>query len=699
VARGRNELKVDLIARDRTLGKGLRGAGKDVDTLGRRLDRLNTRMGQMGTTLTTRVTLPIVAGLGLATKAAIDEEKEMTLLSAALHKNAGATDAQVAAVERWITKTQNATGIADGELRPALASLTRVTKDVGTAQDILGVAMDISTGSGRDLQTVTLALQKAYMGSAVGLSRLGIATKDASGKTLSFDQIMKKAAKTFGGDTAAAASSAAGKMAILRARFSDITESIGTSVIPVVERLLPYVERTTKWFENLSDGQRDMLVKAALIGAAAGPVMKMTSMLYGGGRAAGRFAGSLATLIKRIAGAGTAATTASGAGQLSYFSGKTFTGKQKNVAGLSGKLGTLATRLGAIAGPAAAAAAGIALLYSHGQSANDWVTGKLTGMTPAEIKKEHDLKSSRFGGKAAREFTTKYKANTTDFDAKTRQVSSKLAHIHKTRVEPKVKITGPGNKTVTQEAQGAQDAIRAVLAKDLGQSVRISFGFGGTGGGTGAGLGFSGALRGFQAAQLAKQQIGDSYAIGATGPNVFDCSGLVKYVYNRSGLPGFPTYTGNQWPLGRQVAKDALMPGDQLFMKTGIPEWTDQFGWGHTGIYVGNGMYVHASGKRTGVIMSSVASIPYPWAAKRHFFASGGLIKAQPGGVNAVLGEAGEDELVITKLRSAEPRGSDGASLAGVSYVVHMHNPVFMSGEDAIGEMERAARRRARVRA
>ena len=97
--------------------------------------------------------------------------------------------------------------------------------------------------------------------------------------------------------------------------------------------------------------------------------------------------------------------------------------------------------------------------------------------------------------------------------------------------------------------------------------------------------------------------------------------------------------------------------------------------------------------------MSSVASIPYPWAAKRHFFASGGLVKAQPGGVNAVLGEAGEDELVITKLRSAEPRGSDGASLAGVSYVVHMHNPVFMSGEDAIGEMERAARRRARVRA
>ena len=84
----------------------------------------------------------------------------------------------------------------------------------------------------------------------------------------------------------------------------------------------------------------------------------------------------------------------------------------------------------------------------------------------------------------------------------------------------------------------------------------------------------------------AANHLGKPYAWGAKGPNSFDCSGFVQYVFGKVGINA-PAPTYNQETLGRYVPKGQEEPGDLVFF--GTPGSTY-----HVGIYVGNGLYIHA---------------------------------------------------------------------------------------------------------
>ena len=124
-------------------------------------------------------------------------------------------------------------------------------------------------------------------------------------------------------------------------------------------------------------------------------------------------------------------------------------------------------------------------------------------------------------------------------------------------------------------------------------------------------------------AQVSRAQLGARYRYGAHQPGRrFDCSGLVQYVMSVFNLT-LPRTAAEQARLGVAVARDTarLLPGDLL-----------TFGWGkrvtHVGIYVGDGMYVHASSRKHTVI-----EVPLPapgtrqaryWKGARRLFATAG---------------------------------------------------------------------------
>ena len=198
----------DIYARDTASAK--------FAALGDNIDGTTTKFAKIGQAAKV-AGLAIVAGVGVAavalvgmTKAAIEDEAAQQKLALGLKNATGATDAQVAAAEKWITAQGNALGVTDDELRPALQKLAQSTGDVGKAQRQLQIAMDISAGSGKSLQAVTEAMMKANNGSVTGLARLGIATKNAAGETLSMEQIMRRAGDTFGGQAAANADTLSG---------------------------------------------------------------------------------------------------------------------------------------------------------------------------------------------------------------------------------------------------------------------------------------------------------------------------------------------------------------------------------------------------------------------------------------------------------------------------------------------------------
>jgi hypothetical protein len=189
-------------------------------------------------------------------QAAIEDEQSQVKLAQALRNTTDATDAQIASTESYITKQQLAFGVADTKLRPALANLARATGDVGKAQELTNLALDISVATGKDLETVSLTLGKAYNGNIGALTRLGIPLDDAIKKSGDFNLVQGELARLFGGAAQANTKTYAGQLAIVTERFGELKESIGVAILPTLKNLLEQVNLVAKGFsgENESSG-------------------------------------------------------------------------------------------------------------------------------------------------------------------------------------------------------------------------------------------------------------------------------------------------------------------------------------------------------------------------------------------------------------------------------------------------------------
>ncbi|MFC9393222.1 C40 family peptidase [Streptomyces sp. NPDC057027] len=93
---------------------------------------------------------------------------------------------------------------------------------------------------------------------------------------------------------------------------------------------------------------------------------------------------------------------------------------------------------------------------------------------------------------------------------------------------------------------------------------------------------------------FAKAQIGDAYVSGGTGPNSWDCSGLVQAAYRAAGID-LPRISYEQSSMGTSVSLSNLQPGDILY-------WGSRSGSYHVAIYVGGGKYVGAQNPSSGVV-------------------------------------------------------------------------------------------------
>lgn len=196
-------------------------------------------------------------------KAAVEDEASQKQLAIALRNTTNATDAQIASTEEYITKQQLAFGVADTKLRPALANLARATGNVGKAQQLTNLAMDISAATGKDLETVSLTLSKAYNGNIGALAKLGIPLDDAIKKSGDFNIVQGELVRLFGGAAKANTETYAGQLAIVTERTNELKESIGVALLPTMKTLLENVNMVAKGFsgddpEGLSNRAREL---------------------------------------------------------------------------------------------------------------------------------------------------------------------------------------------------------------------------------------------------------------------------------------------------------------------------------------------------------------------------------------------------------------------------------------------------------
>jgi hypothetical protein len=233
----------------------------DFDSAGikraqREFKQLET-VGQKAQFAIKKAAVPAAAALGAVTavigdsvKAAIEDEAAQASLARQIKASSGATDGQVASVEKYISSLAKSAAISDDEARPAFQKLIVATKDVAKATELMNLATDVAAATGKPLVDVSEALSRGYAGNMKALGALSPEIKAMIKDGASLAEVQAVLTKNFGGAGEAAANTAAGGMKKLGIAFGETKESIGAAFLPIMEKLLPVVQRFSDWAEK-----------------------------------------------------------------------------------------------------------------------------------------------------------------------------------------------------------------------------------------------------------------------------------------------------------------------------------------------------------------------------------------------------------------------------------------------------------------
>jgi len=234
-------LKLSILADVDQLKKSLAQANGDVDDSSSKMGEFSKKAGLAFAAAGAAAAAYAVTLAVDGVKAAIEDEAAQVKLANALRNATGATEAQIKATEDQILKMSLATGVSDEKLRPALQRIALSTGDLSKAQDLLSVALDVSTSTGKPLEAVANAIGKAFDGNTAALGKLGIGLSSAELKTMSFTDVQSKLTDLFGGAAAANAETYAGRLERLKVTFDEAKETIGYKLLPIIQQLVEFI--------------------------------------------------------------------------------------------------------------------------------------------------------------------------------------------------------------------------------------------------------------------------------------------------------------------------------------------------------------------------------------------------------------------------------------------------------------------------
>jgi hypothetical protein len=215
--------------------KGTKQATKDISKMEKKFgDFANKAAKSFGIAALAAGAFAVKVGFD-AVKAATEDQKSQALLANSLRNTVGATDAAIASTEAYITQMQAEFGVADDQLRPALAKLAAVTGSVTKAQTLMGVALDIAASKNISVEQASALVSKAYGGNIGALKKLFPQISAATVKSKDFAGAMKEISKETSGAAAAAANTFAGQMERIKLAFGEASESLGYKLLPQVK--------------------------------------------------------------------------------------------------------------------------------------------------------------------------------------------------------------------------------------------------------------------------------------------------------------------------------------------------------------------------------------------------------------------------------------------------------------------------------
>jgi hypothetical protein len=253
--------------------KGLKKGQKEISVFDKQVQKLGrTFAGVFGTAA-------IVNFGKKSVQAFMADEKAAKALEQQL-KNVG-YQFSAPGVEKYIASLQQATGVLDDQLRPAVQSLLTVTGSITTSQDALNTALNISAATGKSVVEVSQALAKGYAGQTTALSRLGAGLSKATLKSGDMNKIMDELNSKFAGQSAARLETYAGKMDLLKVSTENAKEEIGKGLLDALSMLGKdnSIQNATDLMDSFGRATADVIVG---VGILASKLEKLTSSRVGG---------------------------------------------------------------------------------------------------------------------------------------------------------------------------------------------------------------------------------------------------------------------------------------------------------------------------------------------------------------------------------------------------------------------------------
>lgn len=277
---------------------GWNKAGNYLTNLGKELDTISSKVDSLGNKLTTRLTLPVVAGFTVMTKSAIENETAMQQVEKIYGKAADsikdfaenkAIDYNMSANEAY--KYSQIYG-------NLIQSITDdQTENAEKTQELLQASSVIASSTGRSMEDVMDRIRSGLLGNTEAIEDLGVNVNvallettdafkqiagDKSWDKLTFQEqqqirllgILEQTSKKYGKEVN---KNTASSIQQLTAKTKNLTNNLGKKLLPVVNKLLDKANSLMDKFENLNDEEQENIIKIGLMVAAAGPLLKVGS--------------------------------------------------------------------------------------------------------------------------------------------------------------------------------------------------------------------------------------------------------------------------------------------------------------------------------------------------------------------------------------------------------------------------------------
>lgn len=251
-------------------GADLKGFDRAMKKAQKNLKRFGKNVERTGKSLTTGLTLPILA-LGAASVKAFDEQaKAETKLLTALK---GREDIQKRLIEQAkdLQKTTLFGDEATIESQALLASLGLTEEQILM---LMPQIQNMAQALGTDLKSATSLVSKSVSTTTDALARyFNTGLKGVTGQQERAIVLTKSLTEKFDGQAEAAAKIGAGPLVQMTNQLGDITEELGEKLMPYVIQFVDWSKKMIKQFDGLSSVQKDSIVKWGLLLAAIGPIL------------------------------------------------------------------------------------------------------------------------------------------------------------------------------------------------------------------------------------------------------------------------------------------------------------------------------------------------------------------------------------------------------------------------------------------